>query len=639
MCLDREATAELCTEESIIIFKYLFSEMVNEGHRQQDKEIRNQLLVLLTYCVPTASCHSYIASSGLLEIMMNVAFGLESEQPLSEPVKNFVLTNAHEDFEMKRTLMHLVCQLANNPQCIDMITAHPAFVPGLVLYIDERIVGHPARRKYTKQQERLLQVQSLACLFTLVPFCPADFVELEGPQVVLEFMTEQSEETLRSGCLKLLLNIAGLPGYQEELGGRCVAMMLSLVREKGLHPLHIRQDAMCVLARLCWGCEDNRVVVGQLNGVAVLISNLDIDGEDSTAQSKTEPMVLSALDAAWAAVVGNADNEAVFNEEGGVGVLLQLIEVAPVFMHTMLVSCLCDLLENEMFVESVRGWYSVKMKRGCVSMLLKMWDDETARRDDAKRLNAEMHVEGSGAQTSKEIVDELTEHNLHTKLHAFLGKLDYTSEEKLSAHQQSRLFEIERYLALEDARLWKRFSDELLEDGIRPVTPDRRRLEDRFSRDDKIVDALQDLIEGVEERDEEEKDADLQAFYRRVHSEQAAKNSTARRVNQGAPTSTRTKIIVDSHKAQVFPALINPQDVANNPAPKPDPPSGAGGMRSGMAQQLRPMSATAEQSVDAFLGDETTSRMVNSRPSSRGGLNNGPPVGSAINAAAALRAA
>ena len=654
-----ETVADLSTEGAITTIKALFCEFIDQGHRQQDKELRNQLLVLLSYCVPVEDCHPHFASSGLLEVMMNVAFGLENDQPMSGPVKTFVLTNAHEDFEMKRALMHLVCQLALSTSCVDHICSHPAFVPGLVLYIDERISGHPARRKYTKQQERLLQVQCLACLFTLVPHCPELFMQLEGPQVVLEFMTEQSEETLRSGCLKLLLNIAGLEGYQEELGGRCVAMMLSLIREKGLHPLHIRQDAMCVLARLCWDCDENRAFVGQLNGVPVLIANLDIDGEDNTAQSKTEPMTLSAVDATWAAVGGNSENEVIFNQNGGIGMLLDLLEVAPAFMHQMLVSCLADLLENPLFIASFHRWYSIKHRRGCVAMLLQMWDDEITKREDALRLQTEMQrntegkteVEAAPLPSSNEMVAELTGSNLLTKLHAVMAQLNFATEEKLDAHQQKRLLEVERYISLEDAKLWKRFADELLEDGIRPVTPDNRRLEDRFKRDEKIAEELDDLVDEVEERDEEEKDADLRKFYHRVRLEQEAKNSTARRINQGVPTSTRTKIIVDSHKAQVFPALINPLQVNNQQSSQP---SGAGAgasgtnaatIKPGAANQLRPLSATGgggasreEQDVDAFLGDETTTRMVHSRPSSRGGLSSGPPVGSAINAVAGLRA-
>eukprot|EP00961_Rhodomonas_salina_P066772 896509-Rhodomonas_salina.2 len=55
------------------------------------------------------------------------------------------------------------------------------------------------------------------------------------------------------------------------MGGRAVAMMLSLVKERELHPYSIRQDAMSLLSKLCHNCPDNAAVVGDLDGVPVLI--------------------------------------------------------------------------------------------------------------------------------------------------------------------------------------------------------------------------------------------------------------------------------------------------------------------------------------------------------------------------------
>jgi hypothetical protein len=41
-------------------------------------------------------------------------------------------------------------------------------------------------------------------------------------------------------------------------------MMLSLIKERGLHPFAIRQTAMQVLSRLCHGCPANQQAVGEL---------------------------------------------------------------------------------------------------------------------------------------------------------------------------------------------------------------------------------------------------------------------------------------------------------------------------------------------------------------------------------------
>ena len=121
----------------------------------------------------------------------------------------------------------------------------------MLLHLDQRLEQHVARRKYSRQQGRQLQVQCLESLAVLVPNCSHIFLDMEGVPVIIEFLAEQSEESLRAACLNVLLHTASLPGYQEELGGRACAMMLSLVKERALHPFAIRQAALSVLSKLC----------------------------------------------------------------------------------------------------------------------------------------------------------------------------------------------------------------------------------------------------------------------------------------------------------------------------------------------------------------------------------------------------
>ncbi len=186
--------------------------------------------------------HTYIHT--YIQTMMTVAFALENEIP-NTTVRHHAVTNCPEDFEMKRTLMHIVAQLganiaqtnkqtqssqngilyinnkdagsnpdqsktsdsgigthiqhsnsttvqgrgttaastnlsdtsrdrnsSNSPavvipdksECQMRIAEHPYFVPGMVMYLDERFADHPARKKFTKQQERLLQVCVCVCV-------------------------------------------------------------------------------------------------------------------------------------------------------------------------------------------------------------------------------------------------------------------------------------------------------------------------------------------------------------------------------------------------------------------------------------------------------------------------------------------
>jgi hypothetical protein len=173
--------------------------------------------------------------------------------------------------------------------------------------------------------------------------------------VLVDFLAEESEESLRAASLKTLLATAQLPGYQDELGGRACAMMLSLVKERSLHPFGIRQAALGVLSALCREHAQNQQVVGELEGIDLIVENLEWVVEDAT---RLEPMALTAVDALWNAVCGNTRNEELLDGAGGLMALLDLLECCPHAMKFLLTSCLANLLENRALLGSVYDWRS-----------------------------------------------------------------------------------------------------------------------------------------------------------------------------------------------------------------------------------------------------------------------------------------
>ena len=276
-----EAVARVATGRTVEVLHVLLNDLLTEGHRTQDKELRNEVLILVTYLAEQESCRSDFASTGLLEVLLTTSSAVEADSPRGT-VKAFILTSAVEDFEMKRSMINIACLLSAEESCMAKMASHPVFLGALLLHLDQRLEQHVARRKYSRQQARQLQVQCLESLAVLVPSCSHLFLDMEGVQVLVEFLAEQSEESLRAACLTVLLHAASLPGYQEELGGRACAMMLSLVKERALHPLGIRQSALSVLSKLCKDYSLNQQVVGELQGVELLVENLEWTVEEST---------------------------------------------------------------------------------------------------------------------------------------------------------------------------------------------------------------------------------------------------------------------------------------------------------------------------------------------------------------------
>jgi hypothetical protein len=459
-----ESAARVATGRTVKVLGQLLNELLTEGHRTQDKELRNEVLILITYLARQEACRPDFAVTGLLEVMLTTSSAVEADAPRGT-VKAFILTSCSEDFEMKRAMINIACLLAEEETCASQITSHSVFLGALLLHIDQRLEQHVARRKYSRQQARQLQVQCLESLAVLVPHCPDLFRDMEGVQILLEFLAEQSEESLRAASLVLLTHMASLPGYQEELGGRTCAMMLSLLKERALHPFAIRQAALSVLSMLCKDCPLNQQVVGELQGVEVMVENLEWTVEETT---RVEPMTLTAIDALWNVVCGNEVNERHLDRADGMQALLSLLEDCPHQMKYVVTSCLANLLENKELLRSVYQWRSRHTRRGAVALILKLWDQETDRINKEEREHMEMHNQRRMQEEemeSSQLVDYVVSGNLHTKFHALLTCLNFDARDDfLSNDEKKKRILAQHYLNDKDATLWRAFSRELGEE-------------------------------------------------------------------------------------------------------------------------------------------------------------------------------
>ena len=213
----------------------LLEALLQDGHRAQDKQLRNEALVLCQLCAAhLPESRAAFASSGLLHPLLTAAVAAETGAP---GVKPFVVTAAPEDVEFKLGVLHLAAVLAADPACAAALSAHPTFAAGLLVHLDGRLADSPARARFSRPQSRQIQARALAALSRLAALDPAGFRARGGPGVVLELLVEQSEESIRSGCLALLAAAAAAaPELREEFGSRAVAMMVAPPRP---HP-HIR---------------------------------------------------------------------------------------------------------------------------------------------------------------------------------------------------------------------------------------------------------------------------------------------------------------------------------------------------------------------------------------------------------------
>ena len=76
-----------------------------------------------------------------------------------------------------------------------------------------------------------------------------------------------------------------------------------------------------------------------------------------------------------------------------------------------------------------------------------------------------------------------------------------------------------RYLETRDAMLWRALHRELDAEGVRPVTPDARRLVEREGRQADLEDELADAVYDVAAEQDGRDQLDLDDFYSHLHAQ------------------------------------------------------------------------------------------------------------------------
>eukprot|EP00294_Goniomonas_avonlea_P000699 CAMPEP_0114555898 /NCGR_PEP_ID=MMETSP0114-20121206/8994_1 /TAXON_ID=31324 /ORGANISM="Goniomonas sp, Strain m" /LENGTH=904 /DNA_ID=CAMNT_0001741053 /DNA_START=109 /DNA_END=2820 /DNA_ORIENTATION=+ len=540
------APEELANTQTFDNCKVLFENLLRRGHRDQDKQLRNELLAILYHLSKVKDRLHLFFESGLLDIILTVSVAAETQAP-ADVVHPLVLTSGALDFEMKISLISLVSTLCSDEQCFESIVESP-FMPALLLHLDSGLDAHPARTKYPLSAEHSLITACLNALSVLIPLAPDQFQAMDGNRVLLELLAAESDEAVRYGVLKVLLNTASFPPFQDELGQLgAVGMMLSLVNDTGSHPFQLRQDAVAVLADLCYHHTANAQLFGQLYGVETMLSCLDSTPQDA---DRKEPMALSVVDCIWSAVCGNQVNEATFIHSNGINALLTLLEVCPELMQSQVLSCLSDFLESTATRPQVVAWKSRVTRRGAVALLLDLWHKQEVKLQQERRLYDLGEGPAPAVQgdlDSATFVDSLTRCNLRTKLFAVLRRLDVQDVRQfLTTEQKVSLVTTERYVDTEQDKLWRTVAKELEAEEIRPVTPDARAMQARFAAGQGEEVACAQMKKLLQDEDTKAQLEAEQAFFERLKLEHAARLTNTNRLRQPPkpPYVSRTKVII-----------------------------------------------------------------------------------------------
>jgi hypothetical protein len=163
-----EAAAEVLANETVVTALFvLWEALMASGHRACDKELRNEVvLVLLRLAAANAHTRVLLARTPLLRSVLLEATRVERER--EDRLRRLRLTCEEVDMELKLLQWQLACVAAGEPQCLDQI-AGAKLLECVLLYVNHHRSAHRAALPWAPSQLRALQRQALLTLATLAP--------------------------------------------------------------------------------------------------------------------------------------------------------------------------------------------------------------------------------------------------------------------------------------------------------------------------------------------------------------------------------------------------------------------------------------------------------------------------------------
>jgi hypothetical protein len=129
------ALPALGNTNNVTVLSRLLTQFLQQGHRQEDKELRNQLLVIFSLISRLPANRAALArSTALSDILLHCTWSelhgtLASTRTVapvpssdqSQAVQAFTQTNSSEDLEMRQLMWRTVASLIPHPLCLDLI--------------------------------------------------------------------------------------------------------------------------------------------------------------------------------------------------------------------------------------------------------------------------------------------------------------------------------------------------------------------------------------------------------------------------------------------------------------------------------------------------------------------------------------
>eukprot|EP00218_Dolichomastix_sp_CCMP3274_P009554 CAMPEP_0170133778 /NCGR_PEP_ID=MMETSP0033_2-20121228/1534_1 /TAXON_ID=195969 /ORGANISM="Dolichomastix tenuilepis, Strain CCMP3274" /LENGTH=825 /DNA_ID=CAMNT_0010369305 /DNA_START=150 /DNA_END=2627 /DNA_ORIENTATION=+ len=538
---EEKATAAAASVTPALAAK--MKELLEAGYRVVDKELRNELFICAQLVASLPAGDSALLASGVCSPVLAVATEAGDAKP-------FLFTATPEDYELKRLSWTLACQLA---------AAHPsalaaAYEAGLLAVLLAHLEeGAAPLMRWSRSQAQELQVAALTGLAELLaleqaPLAPSTCEHVVACVVGFAKLTHErfapgGEE---SAQLSAAMRVMRTPTLAGAFGaGEALPVLLRLFMDQHM-PEGLREDAAATLSALCEGCAENREVLRKVGGVQAMQEALAV-------YTLREPSLSAApcaatVAATWTCILPDRRSLARFLALEGVETLLALLEAGNAAVRPAVLSCLADIFQNPKSHRFFHGWVSPVSGTKAAPLLLALWReqedilgvhasgadvviDATAKRPlstteraaqwKTPSLSAVGVLSDGHKSLNGSIQSNMQDGMILVKLYAVIIALGFETlaETLASAKDLATLQAVQAFVELKEGAVWCDIKTDLANDGLKPVGPDRARLQEALDTLSGRMQTLQGDQSGILKQAAEEAAKAEQAFYDEAHAQ------------------------------------------------------------------------------------------------------------------------
>uniref|UniRef100_K7G727 Cilia and flagella associated protein 69 n=1 Tax=Pelodiscus sinensis TaxID=13735 RepID=K7G727_PELSI len=535
-----EVVNQLSNLECIYALKEVFVNLLLNGFRHYDRQLRNDLLVIATLIAENPGAPMIVSIHTSEPYRLIISFPVKSPNPL---VKGLKLTCSYGDFELKKLLFNVVTVLAKD-LCTVPLLNEGKVVLALFHYVKPN--EKPGVHDWSAAQYEELQLHAIATLASVAPLLLDDYMTCQGNTrllMFLEWCAGQDPFFGQGNCfhgaggrgnklaqmrysLRVLRPVVSLcdeavnldlcdQGAINQLLGK--AQSNNSKDKEDAIVLEIQTDILLILSTLCENDLHRKELFG-CEGVDILIPLMKMDPNKLYSGLGHNRLLFSTLDSLWCCVMGCYISEDYFLEKEGIFLLLDLLALKQKNICNLILGILVEFCDNPKTAAHINAWRG-KKDQTTARLLIHLWKqeelelgvkhDQNGRIVDTKKplvgsFQEQQEVIPMPANCPSVAIMEVSE-NMRAKIYSILCKLGFESLPGLSAKDFVTLAVIQRYLDFKVGEVWSEICAEIKEEKFRPVTPDEEALKvisEASENVGKMVSNLQSEMLGSQQHQE-----------------------------------------------------------------------------------------------------------------------------------------